>query len=560
MGKTCSCSTAQTSVSGLPNGPEELYASQPSASLISSDDVLNVYTFYAPFYYHVRRLGEGIPGVQSSFQSNLPADRSNQLHSCGIPASEGVLQDFHQHVRAFYDTCPKIMAELRNRQGWRYADSLRDLLLSIQHDLNRYSGISGHSTESTQGEASSDSSQLQSSKSDPVQLCQLLAKHLKRVLDEWVGIGIYLLANPRVNPPKLTSTLPPQTFLDLLPSICEDVVHHNGHDFEILRELNQELCVFSNNATEYTLRTKGEYAQDPNDDDTPFPENGQLFRIISYPDPDVDPDWEHFEVVPDEKSHISKAYPNLSAQSSHRQAQVFRMSSHAKDEYASSPGSPTSCVLALLGWLAERKIQDPKEQQVTTYYQVLLNLSTDPVSVWVMYNYHIFNWPSRWTTRLGPYTNLLFKNPQVDYKPENSTQFLASERCPSDYISFRDDYTNVKDMLPKAQKEDVTKAPDKALSHLSATDEPANNGLTENLEEPSNEPGYFGLRQRFDLALLAPDIKTWKVDGLNPGQVKTCLESSHVRLGASMQQENIGYGGAPELLKSRVNIERLCFD
>ncbi len=36
-----------------------------------------------------------------------------------------------------------------------------------------------------------------------------------------------------------------------------------------------------------------------------------------------------------------------------------------------------------LGWLAERKIQSLKKQQVT-YFQVLLNLSTDPVSVWVM--------------------------------------------------------------------------------------------------------------------------------------------------------------------------------
>lgn len=44
----------------------------------------------------------------------------------------------------------------------------------------------------------------------------------------------------------------------------------------------------------------------------------------------------------------------------------------------------------------------------TTYYVVLLNLSTNPVSVWLMFDYHLEDddgFRFRWTNRLGDYHN-----------------------------------------------------------------------------------------------------------------------------------------------------------
>lgn len=85
------------------------------------------------------------------------------------------------------------------------------------------------------------------------------------------------------------------------------------------------------------------------------------------------------------------------------QTRIFSMRSTASDR-------PLPCVFVALGWLRERDLPSKSEGggMQTTYYVVLLNLSTDPVSVWLMFDYHLQADDVclyRWTNRLGDYHN-----------------------------------------------------------------------------------------------------------------------------------------------------------
>ncbi|KAL8653696.1 MAG: hypothetical protein Q9210_001946 [Variospora velana] len=84
------------------------------------------------------------------------------------------------------------------------------------------------------------------------------------------------------------------------------------------------------------------------------------------------------------------------------QTRVFSMRSKTLE-------APLPCVFVALGWLREKDLPSISEGGMqTTYYVVLLNLSTDPVSVWLMFDYHLEaddECRFRWTNRLGDYHN-----------------------------------------------------------------------------------------------------------------------------------------------------------
>ena len=66
-------------------------------------------------------------------------------------------------------------------------------------------------------------------------------------------------------------------------------------------------------------------------------------------------------------------------------------------------------VFVALGWLVERKTAAGGTEERTTNYVVLLNVTTDPISVWLVYDYHSligdFVEPFTYFNRLGDYAN-----------------------------------------------------------------------------------------------------------------------------------------------------------
>ncbi|KAL8942795.1 MAG: hypothetical protein Q9211_001249 [Gyalolechia sp. 1 TL-2023] len=331
------------------------------------------------------------------------------------------------------------------------------------------------------------------------------------------------------------------------PDNEHDVSQHHGRGFRCLRLLDRELCIFKTNAKEYYLETGSADAADveePEQLDIRF-RLGRLFYIVWYPD--VDPNHEGCYAVSDDEYNHVRPYPDLPDNSPLR-AQPFEMLPLAKDR------APVKCIFAYLGWLAERRIQPPKKRQVT-YFQILLNLSTDPVSVWVMYTYHIYDYPYQWTNSIASYKNRLYNNARVDHKRKNPNPFCTYKSIspPADYKDFRKTYTNVEENPFPGRNETGNEGTIPATEGVDGTD------MNENCDAPATH-GYFGLRRPFDLALLAPDISTWTADGFDPREIKECLYSSNIRLGASLQKESVDLRKKwGDILSDRVDIRGLRF-
>lgn len=66
-------------------------------------------------------------------------------------------------------------------------------------------------------------------------------------------------------------------------------------------------------------------------------------------------------------------------------------------------------------------------------------------------------------------------------------------------------------------------------------------GVTESESSPpQRKSGYLGVKQPFDLALLAPDITKWNADsGFNLASVAKCLDRTHVCLGSSLRAKSL---------------------
>lgn len=165
------------------------------------------------------------------------------------------------------------------------------------------------------------------------------------------------------------------------------------------------------------------------------------------------------------------------------------------------------CIFVALGWLREYEtdksvLATQTTKKRTTYYIVLLNLSTDPVSLWLMYNYHIMIFDhtgdeKRWTNRLGEYHNKEFRGNYGEpaFTSEVQDEFAGLGDI-SNYIhryeTFCKRYTNEDHMRPRGPTGDFTHAADKG------------NLFGEKWINIAGDTGYFGLTQPFDLAMLAP--------------------------------------------------------
>ncbi|KAL8923011.1 MAG: hypothetical protein Q9208_004823 [Pyrenodesmia sp. 3 TL-2023] len=191
------------------------------------------------------------------------------------------------------------------------------------------------------------------------------------------------------------------------------------------------------------------------------------------------------------------------------------------------------CIFVALGWLRGKDLGAAERMQ-TTYYTVLLNLSTCPVSVWLMFDYHIETEENgdrlRWTNQLGDYDNQVW--PCVCQKevlpPKLKDRFPP---MPSGYITrFRDFLRQDSNLLGPLSlcRDQPTPQGNGCHKRDSSGSFSQGSTLVDNTDNnvPANEldidtRGYFGL-PRHDLVLLAPDINSWSpTEGFDTQQVPT---------------------------------------
>ncbi|KAL8705882.1 MAG: hypothetical protein Q9201_001030 [Fulgogasparrea decipioides] len=273
----------------------------------------------------------------------------------------------------------------------------------------------------------------------------------------------------------------------------------------------------------------------------------EFFTIITDPDPDSDPESDHAIKVDESVS----VWVDCDATDSidPERACVFSMPSSVDSDDDSPSDKLVSCILVALG--------------------------TDPVSVWLMYHYHIQEYcevVNRWTNRLGEYQYQVFRSVEPKFASEIQDEFAElgdSSSYGNQYQDFRKLYTNEENMRPRRSKESFnqTEPLTQKVAHkhklaFSDDESPSNSSdtsasssskitdhervdfkLTANHESPpssvhgnddvsgdnhtSNDGGV-------DLALLAPDITVWHgIDSLDRKQVKVYLDSSHMWLDSS---------------------------
>ncbi|KAI4179889.1 MAG: hypothetical protein LQ346_007096 [Caloplaca aetnensis] len=246
------------------------------------------------------------------------------------------------------------------------------------------------------------------------------------------------------------------------------------------------------------------------------------------------------------------------------QTRIFSMRSTASDR-------PLPCVFVALGWLRERDLPSKSEGggMQTTYYVVLLNLSTDPVSVWLMFDYHLQADDVclyRWTNRLGDYHNrrwspefgkgaLLPKSDDLFPGPPtadvvNRLRHLLHERS-NRHRAFDTPSEHGAESVPQANgfhKRDSSAS----SSQGSTLVDDADNHHVPIDKLGKNDTGYFGL-PRHDLALLAPDIMAWSGQGFPAEQVVTCLRGTHVHLGSSLRARSATDEEIDSIKQNRVN-------
>ena len=180
---------------------------------------------------------------------------------------------------------------------------------------------------------------------------------------------------------------------------------------------------------------------------------------------------------------------------------------------------PKAVTFMALGWLRDSHEASPApESERTTNYILSWNLSTKPTSLWIVYDY---------------------KTVDPDWEPDPDCKCDSDCTCGFSFnkLQHRDFHNKlyISDSLEKytdrasnvfADGNDHCKAnslfTEKHFSHAPKT-----------LHDDNDEPGFFGMDKPFDLAMLAPDIAQWQ-HGLEPAQIKKCLEASRIRLGDAL--------------------------
>ncbi|KAL8710998.1 MAG: hypothetical protein Q9225_007200, partial [Loekoesia sp. 1 TL-2023] len=297
--------------------------------------------------------------------------------------------------------------------------------------------------------------------------------------------------------------------------------------------------------------------------DNDHPATGNPFTIIS--DPESNPNADHVIENPDHDAEGGYYFNKIDHIDPER-ACVFSMKSSIGKGKDLPSDNMVPCIFMPLGWLREYEtdksgLPTQTMKKRTTYYIVLLNLSTDPVSMWLMYDYHILEYDDlgyeyRWTNRLGEYHDEQFieRYGEPAFTSEAHEEFAGfcdSSSHAHQYENFSKRYTNEEHMRPRGPTGDFTHAAGKG---------DAGGKKWMNI---AGDTGYFGLSRAFDLAMLAPNISAWDAEnGLDQKQVKMCLGGSHMRLGTSLRARGITKDEEDNFIAgkgNRVDIRDLCF-
>ncbi|KAL9027988.1 MAG: hypothetical protein Q9196_003574 [Gyalolechia fulgens] len=338
------------------------------------------------------------------------------------------------------------------------------------------------------------------------------------------------------------------------------------------------ICVFKNNTKAYSLKPTSWLLNHQLDGG---PETDPC--TIRW-DPDADPDTVcdfYFAYDSDEEDWILVGKPPEKSKSN-----VFSTTSGPKD----------ADIFVALGYLREANLSD-EEQRRTTNFVVMLNLTTVPTSVWLMFDYHMDDYeegPLRLTNRLCNTDNMLYEHELRGRKDATKAQddFASyewvAEKHLNAYKNFHRQYTNItqyinitgdgsrrhpiKDVGTTANTARVrNSSPDASPKSGHATSSESSEKSTPSVAKSfdcrsertkmktsrGNERGYFGLPQ-FDLVLLAPDINTWSTEGFDQRQVWQCLQSTRMLIGPSLRAQSMTGPQEYRFGKTRVDIKDLC--
>lgn len=200
-----------------------------------------------------------------------------------------------------------------------------------------------------------------------------------------------------------------------------------------------EIVVFENETKRYTLVPSQNLLVHENNGDPGY----DLFTITWNPGSNPNETTPIFKYVQDggDDSLVPRvADPDVS------QSRLFSMKSKASE-------SSLPCIFVALGWLREKDLAlaGPMSEagMQTTYYVVLLNLSTNPVSVWLMFDYHIEDEDGdcfRWTNRLEDYHNHVCSREFQKGRrlPKREDGFPVPTGDGTRFRNFLDQYSNLK--------------------------------------------------------------------------------------------------------------------
>lgn len=332
--------------------------------------------------------------------------------------------------------------------------------------------------------------------------------------------------------------------------------------FRIRDYLQPGMPVFKDDSKTYELEPTSQALNHDDEEDPSY----DPFTIIS--DPGMDPNCDHV-VMADYDSSDSYDFERIDGIAPDR-ARVFSMPLALDGRKTASATKLTPCVFVALGWLSDSKPGEYIDlDKRTSYYVVLLNLSTDPISVWLMHDYHSreeLECTVRWTNHNVGDGNPLFVHGDIGSVVGSSD---SSNHLLDRYKDFRQRYTNEADMR---LQENAHTTPDHKHAHRAFVDEesPSNRSQissssstksagrdlkhARDFETPPSSladddailPATQGKEhadtccpnsnQSFDLAMLAPDVDKWDLgNGLDLKEVKVCLHATSMRLGSSLR-------------------------
>ncbi|KAL8750948.1 MAG: hypothetical protein Q9184_006234 [Pyrenodesmia sp. 2 TL-2023] len=414
-------------------------------------------------------------------------------------------------------------------------------------------------------------------------------EQIRPMLDSVQANAVNGSSTPANNTPGYRATTPEkisaQQWMERLQSTCnasEPSCRLEARNYWTRQSVQSEIIVFQNKTKRYTLRPSNDLLQHDDDDGSP---GHSLFTLLWNPTSDPNAT-DLFEPVdePDDFGHERITIPVTA------ETQVFSMTTEATP-------SAHPCIFVALGWLVEEEVGQGAMR--TTNWVVILNLSTDPASVWLVFDYHMEDFAEeqfRWTNQLGNYHNERFSRRGMEPKfvPKVKDDFEPYKGPLQDnYTGFRHRYTNLGPSNRDAQSSEGSRAhlfscprqpnglPPFRYSVPAAQDsgQPSINTVQDSSDNapmppststvpsdakaqkqlPNPAQGFFGLPPH-DLVLLAPDVTAWSATtGLDPAQVHLCLKNTYTRFGSSLHAK-IATGEQVERLESdRVRIQHLCF-